>query len=194
MHYLDNAATTRVLPEAAEAAVHAMLEEFGNPSSLTAWVSRRHICSRTAAKRLPLRSAACPRKSISPPAARRARISACTARAHLNRHKEGRIIVTEIEHAATINTAKQLADSGLMWYSAPGRDRPHHAWRCWSEALTEDTVLLSCQLVNNEIGTGIAGRAARKAAQGQHPRRCSTSTRCRVFAACGPRRKSGTAT
>ena len=30
MHYLDNAATTRVLPEAAEAAVHAMLEEFGN--------------------------------------------------------------------------------------------------------------------------------------------------------------------
>ena len=34
MHYLDNAATTRVLPEAAEAAVHAMLEEFGNPSSL----------------------------------------------------------------------------------------------------------------------------------------------------------------
>lgn len=34
MHYLDNAATTRVLPEAAEAAVHAMCEEFGNPSSL----------------------------------------------------------------------------------------------------------------------------------------------------------------
>ena len=34
MHYLDNAATTRVLPEAAEAAVRAMCEAFGNPSSL----------------------------------------------------------------------------------------------------------------------------------------------------------------
>ena len=33
MHYLDNSATTRVLPEAAEAAMHAMLEGFGNPSS-----------------------------------------------------------------------------------------------------------------------------------------------------------------
>lgn len=34
MHYLDNAATTRVLPEAADAALRAMCEAFGNPSSL----------------------------------------------------------------------------------------------------------------------------------------------------------------
>ncbi len=33
MHYLDNSATTRVLPEAAEAAMQAMLNGFGNPSS-----------------------------------------------------------------------------------------------------------------------------------------------------------------
>ena len=32
-HYLDNAATTRVCPEAAEAAVNAMLNLYGNPSS-----------------------------------------------------------------------------------------------------------------------------------------------------------------
>ena len=32
-HYLDNAATTRVCPEAAEAALHAMTEIYGNPSS-----------------------------------------------------------------------------------------------------------------------------------------------------------------
>lgn len=33
MVYLDNAATTRVCPEAAEAAVHMMTECFGNPST-----------------------------------------------------------------------------------------------------------------------------------------------------------------
>ena len=33
-HYLDNAATTPVLPEAAERARALMVEEFGNPSSL----------------------------------------------------------------------------------------------------------------------------------------------------------------
>ena len=32
-HYLDNAATTAVCPEAAEAAVRAMVECYGNPSS-----------------------------------------------------------------------------------------------------------------------------------------------------------------
>ena len=31
--YLDNAATTRVCPEAAEAAANAMLSAYGNPSS-----------------------------------------------------------------------------------------------------------------------------------------------------------------
>ncbi len=33
MHYLDNAATTPVRPEAVEAAVKAMTEGWGNPSS-----------------------------------------------------------------------------------------------------------------------------------------------------------------
>ena len=33
MHYLDNSATTRVCPEAAQAALKAMTETFGNPSS-----------------------------------------------------------------------------------------------------------------------------------------------------------------
>ena len=33
MHYLDNSATTQVCPEAAQAALSAMTQEFGNPSS-----------------------------------------------------------------------------------------------------------------------------------------------------------------
>ena len=33
MIYLDNSATTRVLPEAADAAYRAMTEQFYNPSS-----------------------------------------------------------------------------------------------------------------------------------------------------------------
>ena len=32
-HYLDNSATTKVCPEAAEAALRAMTEVYGNPSS-----------------------------------------------------------------------------------------------------------------------------------------------------------------
>ena len=40
--YLDNAATTRVCPEAARAALETMTEGFGNPPSPAAWaVTRR---------------------------------------------------------------------------------------------------------------------------------------------------------
>ena len=34
MHYLDHAATTAVLPEAAALACQVMTEQFGNPSSV----------------------------------------------------------------------------------------------------------------------------------------------------------------
>lgn len=40
-HYLDNAATTQTRPEAAQAAVTAMTEEWGNPSSGTPSARRR---------------------------------------------------------------------------------------------------------------------------------------------------------
>ena len=37
LHYLDNAATTQVRPEAAQAALEAMTQGWGNPSSVYAW-------------------------------------------------------------------------------------------------------------------------------------------------------------
>ena len=153
MHYLDNAATTRVLPEAAEAAVHAMCEEFGNPSSLHRMGleashlledSRRTVASALGCLPEEVYFTACGTESTN--------ISLRGA-AHLNRHKKGRIITTEIEHAATINTAKQLAADGFdVVFLAPDATG-HITPEVLSEALTEDTILLSCQLVNNEIGT-----------------------------------------
>ena len=37
LHYLDNAATTQVRPEAAQAALEAMTQGWGNPSSVYAF-------------------------------------------------------------------------------------------------------------------------------------------------------------
>lgn len=90
MHYLDNAATTRVLPEAAEAAVHAMCEEFGNPSSLHRMGleashllenSRRTVASALGCLPEEVYFTACGTESTN--------ISLRGA-AHLNRHKKGR--------------------------------------------------------------------------------------------------------
>ena len=51
VHYLDNAATTQVSPAAAKAAMEAMQEAFGNPSS-------RHQLGAEAAARLKAHRAA----------------------------------------------------------------------------------------------------------------------------------------
>ena len=153
MHYLDNAATTRVLPEAAEAAVHAMCEEFGNPSSLHRMGleashlledSRRTVASALGCLPEEVYFTACGTESTN---------ISLRGTAHLNRHKKGRIITTEIEHAATVNAAKQLAADGFdVVFLAPDATG-HITPEVLSDALTEDTILLSCQLVNNEIGT-----------------------------------------
>ena len=170
MHYLDNAATTRVLPEAAEAAVHAMCEEFGNPSSLHRMGleashlledSRRTVASALGCLPEEVYFTACGTESTN--------ISLRGA-AHLNRHKKGRIITTEIEHAATVNTAKQLAADGFdVVFLAPDATG-HITPEVLSEALTEDTILLSCQLVNNEIGTVLPIQALTAAIKKKAPK------------------------
>ena len=153
MHYLDNAATTRVLPEAADAALRAMCEAFGNPSSLHRMGieasrlledSRRTVASALGCLPEETYFTSCGTESTN---------ISLRGVSHLNRHKKGRVITTEIEHAATLNTCRQLAAEGFdVAFLAP--DATGHITAAALEAaLTEDTVLLSCQLVNNEIGT-----------------------------------------
>ena len=153
MQYLDNAATTRVLPEAADAALRAMCEAFGNPSSLHRMGieasrlledSRRTVASALGCLPEETYFTSCGTESTN---------ISLRGVSHLNRHKKGRVITTEIEHAATLNTCRQLAAEGFdVAFLAP--DATGHITAAALEAaLTEDTVLLSCQLVNNEIGT-----------------------------------------
>lgn len=153
MHYLDNAATTRVLPEAAEAAVHAMCEGFGNPSSLHKMgIEASHLLEdsrKTVASAL----GCLPEETYFTSCGTESTNISLRGAAHLNRHKKGRIITTEIEHAATLNTCKQLAAEAFdVVFLAPD-GTGHITPAALEEALTADTILLSCQLVNNEIGT-----------------------------------------
>lgn len=153
MHYLDNAATTAVLPEAAEAAMHTMCTCFGNPSSLHKMgIEASHLLEdsrKTVASAL----GCLPEETYFTSCGTESTNISLHGAAHLNRHQKGRIITTEIEHAATLNTCKQLAAEGFdVVFLAPD-ETGHVTPAALEAALTEDTVLLSCQLVNNEIGT-----------------------------------------
>ena len=151
--YLDNAATTRVCPEAARAALEAMTEGFGNPSA-------RYAAGQAAAARVAEHRAAVARRLGCDPA--ELTFTSCgtegdnwavRAAAEHGRRQGRHIITTAIEHAAVLEPVKALAAQGYeVTYLKPDR-----AGRVSVDelraALREDTVLVSMMLVNNELGT-----------------------------------------
>ncbi|MBF6041796.1 MULTISPECIES: aminotransferase class V-fold PLP-dependent enzyme [Pseudomonas] len=65
----------------------------------------------------------------------------------------GHIITSQIEHKAILDTAKQLQDAGVaVTYLVPDAEGLITA-QAVSEAMREDTFLVSLMLVNNELGT-----------------------------------------
>ncbi|APC18372.1 IscS subfamily cysteine desulfurase [Pseudomonas frederiksbergensis] len=65
----------------------------------------------------------------------------------------GHIITSQIEHKAILDTARQLQDAGVaVTYLLPDAEGLITA-QAVSEALREDTFMVSLMLVNNELGT-----------------------------------------
>ncbi len=153
MHYLDNAATTPVLPAAAEAAVRTMCEGYGNPSSLHRKGLDAARLLEDSRKTVASALGVLPEETYFTSCGTESTNISLRGAARLHRHKKGHIITTAIEHAATLQTVRELEQDGfrvtLLAPDAGGHITPE----ALADALTEDTVLLSCQLANNELGT-----------------------------------------
>ncbi|MBQ2691585.1 MAG: cysteine desulfurase [Clostridia bacterium] len=150
--YLDNAATTAVLPEAAEAAMQVMRENFYNPSSLhEGGRQARELLDKARAEiALALNcSSACVTftsggtESIN---------TAIEGAALKNKHMGKHIISTMIEHDAVLNKLNDLKIRGYeITLIAPERDGSISLEKLVS-AMREDTILVTMQGVNNETG------------------------------------------
>ena len=151
--YLDNAATTRVCPEAAQAALEAMTEGWGNPSS-------GYALGREAAAKLEERRAAIARRLGCSP--EELWFTSCgtegdnwsiRAAVEHGKRKGRHIITTAIEHSAVLEPIRALAAQGYeVTYLKPDKTGHIHI-EDLEAALRPDTVLVSMMLVNNELGT-----------------------------------------
>ena len=151
--YLDNAATTRVCPEAARAALAEMTEGFGNPSS--GYEPGRAAAARLEARRETVAAAlgCLPGEIFFTSCGTEGDNWALRAGAAYGRRAGRHIVTTAIEHSAVLETARALEAQGWeVTRLRPGRDGrvPVEALE---EALRPDTVLVSMMLVNNELGT-----------------------------------------
>lgn len=170
MHYLDHSATTAVLPEAAQAALKAMCENFGNPSSQHKMgveaASELKAARETIAKALgctpgELFFTSCGTESTN---------MALLGAAFKNRHFGKHVITTAIEHAATLQTCKRLESEGFrVTYLQPDATG-HISAEQFENALTDDTILASIMIVNNELGTRMNVEAMGKALKRRCPK------------------------
>ena len=168
MHYLDNSATTQVCPEAAQAALSAMTQEFGNPSST-------HTVGREAKKLLDRSRASIasalgctPAELIFTSCGSESDNWALLSGAESMKRKGHHIISSVAEHDAIRRSLDLLEERGFEVTRLKPGPSGAVSVNAVREALREDTILVSLMLVNNEIGavTDIAGISAMLKAAG----------------------------
>lgn len=168
-HYLDNAATTAVLPCAREAALAAM-EEFGNPGSLHArGVRARALLEdsrKTVAGALGVKPGCITFTSGGSESTNTALFGAAMKMRHLGRH----IVSTQIEHDATLNTLKALQNQDFSVTLAPPETDGSLTADAVRAALRPDTCLVSVMAVCNETGAVLPLGAIRAAMDEVCPR------------------------
>ena len=160
-HYLDNSATTRVCPEAAQAALEAMTQNYGNPSST-------HTLGREAKKLLDQSRrqvsdalGCAPRELVFTSCGSESDNWAILGGAEAMKRRGKHVISSLVEHDAVRKSLDELESRGFeVTRLKPERDGSVSP-EAVREALREDTVLVTLMLCNNETGgvTDIAGVA-----------------------------------
>ena len=150
--YLDNAATTRVCPQAAETALRVMTEEYGNPGS-THGPGRRARAILDAARKQVAAPLGCREGEIVfTSGGTESDNWAIRGAAELNRRAGRHIISSMTEHDAVRRPLEKLAREGwdvtLLPPDAAGGTDPEAV----RAALRPDTALVTLMLVNNETG------------------------------------------
>lgn len=149
--YFDNSATTRVSERAAAAAWRAMREDYGNPSSIHGkGVAAYHALSearaslarllQVAADELYFTSCGTESNNIVLQGAARAA------------GKQGKILISAVEHPSVYETAKHLAALGYQLELIPVTSEGVFDLDALKTLLDEQTVLVSIMHVNNETG------------------------------------------
>lgn len=150
--YLDYNATTPVDPQVLQAMLPAFTEHFGNASSRThayGWAAAALVdqARTTLAKLL----GANPEELVFTSGATEANNLAIKGLARTSRKRH--IVTTAIEHPAVLEACDSLQKEGFTVTRVPVGKSGVVDPEAVAQALTDDTLLVSVMLVNNEIGT-----------------------------------------
>ena len=153
MIYLDHAATTPVPRAVADTIYTVLTEHFGNPSAQYPMgletKKQVELWRRTVAKALGCESRQLFFTSCGTEGDNWAIQAACWQNRRLGRH----IVTTAVEHSAMLEGCRWMEQQGWeVTYLAPDGEGVITAQQVL-DAVRPDTALVSCMLVNNELGT-----------------------------------------
>ena len=166
-HYLDNAATTKVCDEAAQAALAAMTENYGNPSSTHTKGREANRLLEKARKQVSAALGCTPGELIFTSCGSESDNWAIINGAEAMKRKGKHIISSAVEHDAVRRSLDELESRGFEVTRLAPDEKGGISLDSVVSALRDDTILVSLMLVNNETGavTDISSiaRAVKKA-------------------------------
>ena len=150
--YLDNAATTRTCPEAIEEMGRVLSLEYGNPASHHAKGRQANKILQTSRETIAHALGSDIKDIYFTSGGTEANNWAITGCAHKLRHKGRHIVSTAIEHDSVLSPLEALRQQGYeITLVRPERSGIVTAQNI-SDALRDDTILVSVMLANNETG------------------------------------------
>ncbi|MBR5468666.1 MAG: cysteine desulfurase [Firmicutes bacterium] len=151
--YFDNAASTKILPQAAEKMVEVMTEYYANPSASSIMGMEADNILKASAKTLARLINANEGEIYFTSGGTEGDNWAVFGTAKGYNRSGKHIITTVIEHPAVAQPFKQMEDMGYEVTYLPVDEKGYVSAQSVRDAVREDTILVSIILINNEIGT-----------------------------------------
>ena len=151
--YLDYNATTPVDPQVADAIEPYLRQHFGNPSSTHVYGRNAHQAVEKARQQVALLIGAEADEIIFTGCATEANNLAIRGVARAAGDKGGHLITSAVEHPAVEQPFQRLSDDGWEVTVIPVDGYGQVNLARLSDALRDDTVLVSVMHANNEVGT-----------------------------------------
>ncbi len=151
--YLDNMATTRVLPEVLDAMLPYLGELYGNPSSLHSWGDDARDAMDEARARVAALVNAAPEEIVFTATGTESNNLAVKGIAHAYQEKGRHIVISAIEHFSVMHSVRTLERSGFTSTFVPVDKYAMVDPAEVAKAIRKDTILVSVMHANGEVGT-----------------------------------------
>ncbi|OUQ27800.1 cysteine desulfurase NifS [Lachnoclostridium sp. An131] len=151
--YLDNAATTKTVPEVVEAMLPYFSEFYGNPSSIYSLAGESKKAIDQARETIAGALGAQPEEIYFTAGGTESDNWALKAAAEYYRKKGNHIITTKIEHHAILHSCQQLEKQGFEVTYLDVDENGVVKLEELKKAIRPTTILISVMYANNEIGT-----------------------------------------